>query len=140
MEIVLDHTIVHARDPAESAAFLSAVLGLPPAKRLGHFTVLRAGQTSLDFLPGGEEPISSRHFAFRVSETDFDQIFARLTKRDVPYWADPFHKEPNQINHWDDGRGVYFDDPCGHLYEVLTRSYGSGGCAAQNPNPLLDCP
>lgn len=139
MEIVLDHTIVHASDPAQSAAFLSTLLGLEPAKRLGHFTVLRAGPTSLDFIQS-EGPISPRHFAFRVTEADFDEIFSRLGARGIRYWADPFHKEPDQINHWDDGRGLYFDDPSGHLYEILTRSYGSGGCAARNPNPLLDCP
>ena len=55
----------------------------------------------------------------------------------LPFWADPFHREPNAINHWDDGRGVYFDDPNGHVLEVITRPYGSGGRDARHPNPLL---
>lgn len=55
----------------------------------------------------------------------------------MPYWADPFHREPGRINRWDDGRGVYFDDPNGHVLEILTRSYGSGGLDADHPNPLL---
>lgn len=139
MEIHLDHTIVHARDPQATADFLSGLLGIAPAQRLGHFTVLKVGPTSLDYLPG-DGPIASRHFAFRVSEEQFDAIYGRIQARAISYWADPFHQQPGAINRWDDGRGFYFDDPDGHLIEVLTRSYGSGGCEAQHPNPLLDCP
>lgn len=139
MEIVLDHTIVHASDPAATAAFMSEIFGIEPARQLAHFTVLKIGPTSLDYLPG-EGAVLPRHFAFRVSEADFDAIFARIKERKISYWADPFHKEPNAINRWDDGRGLYFDDPDGHLLEIITRSYGSGGCEAEHPNPLLGCP
>lgn len=139
MEVTLDHTIVHARDPAATAGFLSELLGIAPPRRLGHFTVLKVGPTSLDYLPGND-PIISRHFAFRVSEAQFDTIYGRIQARKIAYWADPFHQQPGAINRWDDGRGLYFDDPDGHLIEVLTRSYGSGGCEAEHPNPLLDCP
>lgn len=137
MSIVLDHTIVHVRDPAATAQFLVDMLGLDPARTLGHFTVVRIGPSSLDLI-ATDGKISSRHFAFRVDEADFDAIFDRIRQRGTAYWADPFHREPGAINHWDDGRGVYFDDPDGHLLEILTRSYGSGGCSAKNPNPLLD--
>lgn len=139
MEIYLDHTIVHARNPLATANFLSKLLGIAPPKRLGHFTVLKVGPTSLDYLPG-DGAIISRHFAFRVSEEQFDAIYDRVRTRGIAYWADPFHQQPGVINRWDDGRGFYFDDPDGHLIEVLTRSYGSGGCEAEHPNPLLDCP
>ncbi|MGP1397226.1 MAG: VOC family protein [Inquilinaceae bacterium] len=138
MSPVLDHTIVHARSPAKSAAFLVEVLDLPAPKILGHFTVVQVGSSSLDFLQA-DEPIASRHFAFRVTEEDFDGVLSRLKAGGISYRADPFHRLPNQINHWDDGRGVYFDDPDGHVLEVITRSYGSAGCAAKHPNPLLDC-
>lgn len=137
MAAILDHTIVHASDPALSAAFLIALLDLPPAERLGHFTLVRIGPTSLDFIKS-DPPIASRHFAFKVEEAEFDAVFARLKARNLPYWADPFHRQPQAINHWDDGRGVYFDDPDGHVLEVLTRSYGSGGLGAKHPNPLLE--
>lgn len=138
MTVILDHTIVHASDPEASTAFLAEILGLPPARKLAHFTVLAIGETSLDFLPD-TPPISSRHFAFRVSEAEFDAIFDRIRARDLPYWADPFRTQPGAINRWDDGRGLYFDDPDGHLLEIITRSYGSGGCDAEHPNPLLGC-
>lgn len=136
MVVSLNHTIVHARDPEASARFLVDLLDLPPPRRLGHFTVVQVGETSLDFLPA-EGAVASRHFAFLVPEPEFDRLFAKLQASGRPYWADPFHREPGRINHWDDGRGVYFDDPDGHLLEVITRPYGSGGLGARHPNPLL---
>lgn len=77
-----------------------------------------------------------RSRAAQVSEAEFDAIFQRIRDRRLPYWADPFRREPNAINTYDDGRGVYFDDPNGHLLEIITRPYGSGGPNAKNPNPL----
>jgi extradiol dioxygenase family protein len=123
MTITLNHTIVHARDTAGTAAFFCELLGLAPPTRLAHFTVVQVGPTSIDLIET-KEPISSRHFAFLVSEPEFDAIFARLEVRGIAYFADPFHKKPGVINHWDDGRGMYFDDPTGHLLEVITRPYG----------------
>jgi len=136
MAISLNHLIVHARDPAATATFLADLLGLPPARRLGHFTVVQVGETSLDLI-ADDGAIASRHFAFLVSEAEFDAIFARIRARGLPYWADPLHREPGTINRWDDGRGVYFDDPDGHILEILTRPYGTGGPDAAHVNPLL---
>jgi len=138
MAITLNHTIVHARDPQHTAEFLANVLGLEPPRQLRHFTILQVGPTSLDFIQTDEE-IRQRHFAFLVDEATFDAIFQRIRSRGLQFWADPFRKQPGEINHWDDGRGVYWDDPNGHLIEAITRPYGSKGCAAEHPNPLLDC-
>lgn len=136
MAVTLNHTIVHARDKEASAKFLTEILGLAPPKKLAHFTVVQAGEASLDFIETDGE-IASRHFAFLVSEAEFDEIFERIRGRGIAYWADPFRKEPNRINRSDDGRGLYFDDPNGHLLEIITRPYGSGGLEAEHPNPLL---
>ncbi|MBI1186419.1 MAG: VOC family protein [Alphaproteobacteria bacterium] len=136
MAVSLNHTIVHARDKDATARFLTALLGLPAHRNLAHFAVVQVGETSLDFIET-QGPIVSRHFAFLVSDAEFDAIFTRITARGLSYWADPFHREPRAINHWDDGRGVYFDDPNGHLLEVITRAYGSGGLDATHVNPLL---
>jgi catechol 2,3-dioxygenase-like lactoylglutathione lyase family enzyme len=136
MAVTLNHTIVHARDAQATAKFLTEILGLPPHRNLAHFAVVQVGDTSLDLIQT-DEKIASCHFAFLVGEAEFDEIFARLRQRKLGYWADPFRREPDKINHWDDGRGVYFDDPNGHLLEVITRSYGSGGPNAKHPNPLL---
>lgn len=136
MTVTLNHTIVHARDKVATAQFLTEILGIPPPKTLAHFVVVQVGETSLDFLETDAE-IASRHFAFLVSEAEFDEIFSRIRERGLPYWADPFREQPNRINRWDDGRGLYFDDPNGHLLEIITRPYGSGGADAEHPNPLL---
>lgn len=136
MAVTFNHTIIHARDNQASAMFLTEILGLPPHRNMAHFAVVQVGETSLDFLQT-EGEITSRHFAFQVSEEEFDEIFGRIRKRGLSYWADPSRNQPGEINRWDDGRGVYFDDPDGHLMEILTRPYGSGGLDADNPNPLL---
>jgi len=129
MAITLNHTIVSARDPAATARFLCDLLDLPEPTRFGHFTVVQVGPTSLDLVKDNGA-ISSRHFAFLVSETEFDAIFGRIEQGGLSYWADPFGKEPGRINRRDGGRGVYFDDPNGHKLEILTRPYGSGGTTA----------
>jgi catechol 2,3-dioxygenase-like lactoylglutathione lyase family enzyme len=139
MTVRLNHTIVAARDKTKSAIFLAEILGLPEPFMLGHFAVVQVGDTSLDYVSSGDA-IASRHFAFLVSETEFDAIFGRIRERGMKYWADPFHREPGRINNWDDGRGLYFEDPDGHNLEILTRPYGSGGATADRPNPLVARP
>ena len=126
MSVQLNHTIVNCRDQERSAAFLSETLGLRPATRFGHFLVVQAdNDVSLDFAETAG-PITSQHYAFLVSETEFDAAFDRLRERDQPYWADPARTQRQAINRRDGGRGLYFEDPDGHLLEILTRPYGSG--------------
>ncbi len=136
MSIKLNHTIVDAEDKDFSALFLTEMLGLPVPLLLGPFAVVRVGETSLDYLDA-EGAITPQHYAFLVSENEFDQIFERIRERRFPYWADPHRNELNHINTWDDGRGLYFDDPNGHLLEIITRPYGSGGTSVSKPHPLV---
>src|SRR5262249_28221087 len=100
MAVSLNHTIVVARNKEATAEFLAGVLGLSAPRRGGHFVVVRGGETSLDFVES-EDPIEQRHFAFLVSEAEFDAIFGRIRERRLPYWADPFHREPDRINTYD---------------------------------------
>jgi catechol 2,3-dioxygenase-like lactoylglutathione lyase family enzyme len=137
MTIRLNHTIVAARDKKAAALFLTEILGLPAPTLLGPFAVVQVGDdTSLDFMETDEQ-IVSQHYAFLVSETEFDDIFARIRNRSLSYWADPGRQQRNQTNSWDDGRGLYFNDPNGHLLEIITRPYGSGGTTASHPHPLI---
>jgi len=136
MTIHLNHTIVSARDADDSARFLSEILGLPPPKRVGPFAVVQIGETSLDFIETTDE-IQPQHYAFLVSEVEFDEIFRRVQERNLPYWADPHRRDEGKINTWDGGRGVYWDDPGGHLLEIITRPYGTGGTTTNNPHPLV---
>ncbi|MXZ43862.1 MAG: VOC family protein [Gammaproteobacteria bacterium] len=122
MSVNLDHTIVSARSKEESARFLAEILNLPEPVSWGHFEIVQVGELSIDFVDATEE-IQSRHFAFKVSEQEFDEIFARIQAKELQYWADPSKSRPNEINTRDGGRGFYFYDPSGHFLEVLTRSY-----------------
>ena len=129
MAIELNHTIVHARDAAASAQFMSDILGLAPPRRFGPFLVVdAANRVSLDFL-STDEPIIIEHYAFLVSEAEFDVIFARIQARGIDYWADPGQTQKGSINRHFGGRGVYFQDPSGHLLEIITRPYGSSSSA-----------
>lgn len=129
MSVSFNHTIVAARDKRESAEFLAELFGLPSPKPFGHFmaVALEHGAT-LDYAdaPQGEE-IRRQHYAFLVSEDDFDAIYGKITSRGLEHWADPGRQRPGEINRRDGGRGVYFLDPSGHAMEILTRPYGSGG-------------
>ena len=126
VSVQLNHTIVSCRDQQRSASFLTGILGLPPPVRFAHFLVVEAdNDVSLDF---GETtgPITPQHYAFLVGEEDFDAAFGRIHGQGLRYWADPGRTQPGVINHRDGGRGMYFEDPDGHLLEILTRPYGSG--------------
>lgn len=137
MAIRLNHTIVAAHDKEAAAKFLSEILGIPAPIMVGPFAVARVGDDlSLDYIDASGE-IASQHYAFLVEENDFDEIFERICKRQLTYWADPGRRESQKINTWDGGRGVYFDDPNGHLLEIITRPYGSGGTTTSRPHPLF---
>ncbi len=126
MAAELNHTIVHCHDKARSAAFLAEILGRPAPTAFGHFMVVELDNgVSLDFLEK-EGKIAGQHYAFLIGDDDFGPVFERIQKAGASYWADPFRTKPNEINRRDGGRGVYFEDPDGHLLEVLTRPYGSG--------------
>lgn len=124
MSVQLNHTIVSARDSRRSAEFMAEILGLAAPTRFGPFVVVKlANGVSLDF-DDSDEPIDPRHYAFLVSEPEFDEIFARITARGLTYWADPGQHRAGEINRRDGGRGLYWADPDGHLLEILTRPYG----------------
>ena len=123
MPVQLNHTIVAARDKQKSAEFLTDLLGLAPPTTYGPFAVVELDNgVSLDYIDDPE--IHQRHYAFLVSEEEFDKIFGRIRERGLPYWADPFEKHPGEINTNDGGRGVYWNDPDGHKLEIITRPYG----------------
>lgn len=126
MTVALNHTIVPAADAQKSADFLTTILGIDPAVRWGPFIVVHvANGVSLDFIDAGDYRFDPRHFAFLVSDEEFDPIFTRIEASGTKYYADPHRQQPGEINHHYGGSGVYFDDPDNHLMEVITRPYGS---------------
>lgn len=126
MAIQLNHTIVPARDAKASATWLTGILGRDAPTRFGPFwAVALDNGVTLDF-QDSTETLPVEHYAFLVSEPEFDVIFERIRARGLPYWADPMHQRPFEINHNDGGRGLYWNDPNGHYLEIITRPYGSG--------------
>jgi len=121
----LNHTIVWCSDQEKSARFLTEILGLPPPRRfMGFLVVDLANDVSVDYMSAESEPIALQHLAFLVSEEEFDGALARVRERTKQIWADPAKKHAGRINRHFGGRGVYFDDPDGHLFEIITTPYG----------------
>jgi catechol 2,3-dioxygenase-like lactoylglutathione lyase family enzyme len=120
--VQLNHTILHARDAAASAALLAEQLGLSPPRRWGPFHVVDvANGVSLDFMDIPQEhEIVGQHYAFLVSEPEFDGIFGRVQAAGLDFFADPHAEQKGEINHHDGGRGFYWSDPDGHWLEAFT--------------------
>ena len=120
MNVQLDHMIIAARDKHASAAFFSEMLGLPVPMPAGPFVAVQIDHgLSLDFADADGD-IRPQHYAFLVSDAEFDTIFERLCRRDLPSWADPRRTRPGEIAHRGHSRAFYFEDPSGHFLEVLT--------------------
>jgi catechol 2,3-dioxygenase-like lactoylglutathione lyase family enzyme len=120
MAIELNHTIVPARDPRASAQFLAGLLGLEVDPPASHFIpVTLTNRVTLDY--DQADDFGSHHYAFLVSEEEFDAAFARIQRGGVAYYADPACRQAGQIYRGQGNRrGAYFRDPDGHLMEILT--------------------
>ncbi len=125
MTIELNHTIVAARDKEESVRFYQRMFGFEYAGPFGHFAPVRIQSQSLTLDFDNRESFDPQHYAFKVSEQEFDEIFARVKGDGLSYGSEPWSPENMEINRWNGGRGVYFRDPSGHLLEILTRDYSA---------------
>ncbi|MGW7270027.1 VOC family protein [Streptomyces sp. NPDC054864] len=125
MSVELNHTIIHARDNRESAEFFSDLMGLEIASVWGPFIAVQlSNSVTLDFATIPADKITSQHYAFLVSETEFEAAYEKIRARGIEHWADPQQKLPGEFNTNDGGRGVYFLDPSGHAMEIITVPYG----------------
>ncbi len=125
MTIELNHTIVPARDKKASARFYADLFGFEYPGSFGHFEPVRIASQALTLDFDDRENFEPHHYAFKVSEAEFDEIFARVRDAGLAYGSGPFSPSDGRINHWNGGRGVYFRDPSGHLLELLTRDYSA---------------
>ncbi len=123
MTVELNHTIVPAHDKEASARFYARIFGFEYQGPLGHFAPIRIPSQALTLDFDEWKSFLPQHYAFKVSEEEFDVIFARVKEEGLAYGSGPFEPENGEINHWNGGRGVYFRDPSGHLLELLTRDY-----------------
>ena len=118
MPIVLNHTIVPARDKTAAARFFARIFGLKP-ERAGHFAPVRLNeQTTLLF--DDTDSFESHHYAFHVSDAEFDAIFDRVKQAGLAYGSGPGRLDDGKLNDWGGGRGVYFRDPDGHVLALMT--------------------
>ncbi len=130
MTIRLDHTIVPATDKVAAAAFFADIFGLTVKPGPGHFAQVHVNESlTLDFADAPEpwggpgfDPRTghSHHYAFHVSEAEFEAIFGRVRARGLPYGSGPYHHTDGRLYTRRGGRGFYFEDPYGHLLEVMT--------------------
>ncbi len=125
MAVELNHTIVPAHDPKASAQFLADILGLAVDPPVAHFTpVTLANGVTLDY--DASDHVDPHHYAFQVSEAEFDAAFGRIRDGGITYYADPGCREAGQVYASKNGRrGTYFRDPNGHLMEILTPVKGT---------------
>ena len=122
MGIRLDHLIVPSRYQVQGAKFLAGLLDIPCADRQGTFSPVYVNETlTVDF--ADRERFESHHFAFSVSDAEFDAIFRRIQTAGIPYRSRPRSENDMQINTRLGGKNVYWEDADGHLWEILTISY-----------------
>src|SRR6266478_5756884 len=116
----LEQTNLNRGRKRKMAGLLLEDLGPPEAKPFGSYFlgIQVANEVTLDFCDADYE-VEKQHYAFLVSEKEFDEIFGRIKKRGLDYWADPRKSQKGEINHHDGGRGVYFEDPSGHFLEII---------------------
>jgi catechol 2,3-dioxygenase-like lactoylglutathione lyase family enzyme len=123
MTVELNHTIILAKDKWRSAKFLADILGLEAGPEWSHFVPVRTSNgVTLDFADATE--FRRQHYAFLVSEPEFDAALSRIKRAGIAFYADFNRAGHGEINHLYGGRGLYFDDPDGHLLEIITRPYG----------------
>ena len=119
MKIELNHTIIPSHDKTASAKFFAKIFGLKYEGGHSHFDCVHLDE-SLVFLFDNYENFESHHYAFKVGEEDFDSIFGRVKAEGIAYGSGPRSQDDMKINNWNGGRGVYFHDPNGHSFELLT--------------------
>jgi catechol 2,3-dioxygenase-like lactoylglutathione lyase family enzyme len=126
MTIRLDHTIVPANDKIASAEFFAAIFGLTVKPGQGYFAQVQLNESLTFDFSDEPAPAESHHYAFHVSEAEFEAILSRVKARGLPYGSEPHSHTDGRINTRRGGRGFYFEDPNGHLLEVMTvRETGS---------------
>ena len=118
MAIMLNHTIVPARDKVAAAKFFAGIFGLKRG-RSGHFAPVQVNK-HLTLLFDDDADFDSHHLAFHVTDREFDAIFRRVKKANIVFGSAPWSLEDGKLNNWGGGRGFYFRDPNGHVLELMT--------------------
>ncbi len=118
MTITLNHTIVPARDKAAAAKFFADTFGLKRG-RSGYFAPVKVNK-ALTLLFDDDDKFESHHYAFHVNEREFDAILRRIKAAKIAFGSAPWSLDDGKLNDWGGGSGVYFSDPNGHVFELMT--------------------
>jgi len=121
MPIGLDHTIIPSKDQEAGARFMAKMFGLEYKGKWGHFSPVKVNDLSLDW--DTREEFDPHHYAFLVTDQEFDEILGRVQAEGIPYGSGPRSQDDMQINHLHTGRGFYFRDADGHSWEMITHTY-----------------
>jgi catechol 2,3-dioxygenase-like lactoylglutathione lyase family enzyme len=121
MPIGLDHTIIPSKDQEAGARFMAKMFGLEYNGKWGHFSPVKVNDLSLDW--DDREEFEPHHYAFLVTDQEFDEILGRVQSEGIPYGSGPRSQDDMQINHLHTGRGFYFRDADGHSWEMITHTY-----------------
>ena len=119
MPITLNHTIVPSRDTVAAQQWFARIFGLQPEPMMGHFAPVRVNE-SLTFDFDNADGFEGHHYAFLVSDEEFDAIHERVKQEGIVWGSDPWDYQNQRLNSRRGGRGVYFPDPDGHLLELMT--------------------
>lgn len=126
MALVLNHTIVRAKDQRASAGFFARIMGLEVDKNNAtHFATVQVND-NLFFDFDDQREVVREHYAFHVSDEEFDDIFGRVKAEGLPYGSDPQAQDNMQVNSLQGGRGIYFPELNGHSIEIFTRRSSDG--------------
>ena len=124
MTVRLDHLLVPSRDRVASARLLGELLGVPWAESgVGPFSPVYVNDgLTLDF-DQTDEPFPTQHYCFRVGDEEFDAILGRIRAAGLPFRSSPHGPVDYRVNTDHGGRIVYWSEPAGHVWEILTVSY-----------------
>lgn len=134
MTIDLDHTIVPSRNRVAAARQLAELLDVPWAPAaLGHFAAVYVNDgLTLDFIDT-DEAFPIYHFCFRVDDARFDAILERLRAAGIAWRSTVRGPVDHDVDTSFGGRGLYWNEPDGHQWEMLTVSYARRSGANASP-------
>lgn len=126
--ISLDHIMVPARDRNAAAGLLASILGVDWAPAdIGPFTAVYVSSTlTIDF-DEWDEDFPKGHYCFRTDDENFERILQRIQESGIPYRSGPHGPDDYEVNTSLGGKIVYWNQPDGHVWELLTRSYARPG-------------
>lgn len=119
MTIALNHAIVPARDKVAAAKFFAKIFGLKRG-RTNYFAPVQVNKELTLLFSDEDSKFESHHYAFHVSNREFDAILGRVKKAKLVFGSAPWSLDDGKLNDWNGGRGVYFRDPDGHVLELMT--------------------